>query len=151
MSEPTIVAAGAVGSVSLSSMGDLATDAEPPTDATLIAAQTDAATPIDALRLLKAQAQAALAAELDLLRTIAQTMAVAAQRVTLWGVTAILFAFVGLLALAVGLTIALASYTGPLIAALVIGGALMGFGLFAGLRARRALGLLTRAAESAMP
>ncbi len=118
-------------------------------EAAEIAAETDAADPIAALRLLKKQAGEALSTEVALARTIARTMAIAIQRITLWGVLAILCAFVGLLALAVGLTIALAVYTGPLVAALVVSGILIGTGVFAALRARRAMRSLMRAADLA--
>ncbi len=108
-------------------------------DAPLSAIDIDAierASPMAALRLLIDEAKATLASEVVLAKTIGTIAGVSLQRIALWGTIAVLFAFVGLLALAVGMVIALAVVTGPLAAALIVGGLLFAIGLFAALRAR---------------
>ncbi len=96
----------------------------------------DRASPVAAFRLLIDEAKATLDSEVALAKTIGTVAGVSLQRMAMWGTVALLFAFVGLLALSVGMVIALAVLTGPLAAALIVGGLLFAIGLFAGLRAR---------------
>lgn len=110
-------------------------------------AATDSASPLDAVRLLIDEAKASVDAELTLAKTIGRVAGQSLQRMAVWGTIALLFAFVGLLAFAVGVTIALAQIIGPLGAAFVVGGLLLGTGIFAGLRARANLLTLQKAAK----
>ena len=107
----------------------------------------DRASPIAAVRALIDEAKVSLDTEIALAKTIGRVAGQSLQRMALWGTIALLFAFVGLLALAVGLTIALADVIGPTAAALVVGGGLISIGLFGGWRARTNLILLQKAAE----
>ena len=107
----------------------------------------DSASPIAAVRALIDEAKVSLDTEIALAKTIGRIAGQSLQRMAIWGTVALLFAFVGLLALAVGLTIALAEVTGPTVAALVVGGVLIGLGGWAGWRARANLLLLQKAAE----
>lgn len=107
----------------------------------------DRASPIAAVRSLIDEAKLSLDTEIALAKTIGRVAGQSLQRMAIWGTVALLFAFVGLLALAVGLTIALADIIGPTAAALVVGGVLIGLGLWAGWRARANLLLLQKAAE----
>lgn len=115
---------------------------EPPVEDIPVADDVDVAaiesgSAIAAVRMLVDEAKASLSAELVLAKTIGRVTSESIQRMAIWGTIAVLFAFVGLLALAVGLMIALATVIGPLGAALVVGGLLLAIGLFAGFRARR--------------
>lgn len=115
---------------------------EPPVEDIPVADDVDVAaiesgSAIAAVRMLVDEAKASLSAELVLAKTIGRVASESIQRMAIWGTIAVLFAFVGLLALAVGLMIALATVIGPLGAALVVGGLLLAIGLFAGFRARR--------------
>lgn len=110
-------------------------------------ADVDRASPIAAVRALIDEAKLSLDTEIALAKTIGRVAGQSLQRMAIWGTVALLFAFVGLLALAVGLTIALADVIGPTAAALVVGGVLIGLGLWAGWRARANLLLLQKAAE----
>jgi Putative Actinobacterial Holin-X, holin superfamily III len=96
----------------------------------------DSGSAMSAVRALIDEASATLASEMALAKTVGTIAGVSLQRMAMWGIMALLFAFVGLLALSVGLVIALAGITGPLVAALIVGGGLMGIGLVAGLMAR---------------
>lgn len=107
----------------------------------------DAASPIAAVRALIDEAKVSLDTEIALAKTIGRVAGQSLQRMAIWGTVALLFAFVGLLALAVGLTIALADVIDPTAAALVVGGVLIGLGGWAGWRARANLLLLQKAAE----
>lgn len=114
---------------------------EPPVEDIPVADDVDVAaiesgSAIAAVRMLVDEAKASLSAELVLAKTIGRVASESIQRMAIWGTIAVLFAFVGLLALAVGLMIALATVIGPLGAALVVGGLLLAIGLFAGFRAR---------------
>lgn len=100
-------------------------------------AAIDSGSAIAAVRMLIEEAKASLSAEVALAKTIGNVASQSLQRMALWGTIALLFAFVGLLALSIGLMIALAGVVGPLAAALIVGGLLFAVGLFAGLRARR--------------
>lgn len=100
-------------------------------------AAIDNGSAIAAVRMLIDEAKASLSAEVALAKTIGNVATQSLQRMALWGTIALLFAFVGLLALSIGLMIALAAVVGPLAAALIVGGLLLAVGLFAGLRARR--------------
>lgn len=110
-------------------------------------AEIDSASPIAAVRALIDEAKVSLDTEIALAKTIGRVAGQSLQRMAIWGMAALLFAFVGLLALAVGLTIALADVIGPTAAALVVGGGLIGLGGWAGWRARANLLLLQKAAE----
>lgn len=112
-----------------------------------ISAETNDASPLAAVFALRDELRATVSSELTLARTVAKTIVTATQRITLWGMVALLFAFVGLLALAVGLVIALAQYTGALAAALIVAGVWMGIGGFAAWRAFRAAKALKRATD----
>ena len=118
-------------------------DAPRPVDITAI----DSASPIAAVRALIDEAKVSLDTEIALAKTIGRVAGQSLQRMAIWGTVALLFAFVGLLALAVGLTIALAEVIGATAAALVVGGVLIGLGGWAGWRARANLLLLQKAAE----
>lgn len=106
-------------------------------DPVIDTAAIDNGSAIAAVQMLIDEAKASLSAEVALAKTIGNVAAQSLQRMALWGTIALLFAFVGLLALSIGLMIALAAVVGPLAAALIVGGLLLAVGLFAGLRARR--------------
>lgn len=106
-------------------------------DPVIDTAAIDNGSAIAAVRMLIDEAKASLSAEVALAKTIGNVASQSLQRMALWGTIALLFAFVGLLALSIGLMIALAAVVGPLAAALIVGGLLLAVGLFAGLRARR--------------
>lgn len=106
-------------------------------DPVIDTAAIDNGSAIAAVRMLIDEAKASLSAEVALAKTIGNVASQSLQRMALWGTIALLFAFVGLLALSIGLMIALAAVVGPLAAALIVGGLLIAVGLFAGLRARR--------------
>ncbi len=125
----------------------VATDAADATPGSIDTGAIDRASPVAALRLLIDEAKATLDSEIVLAKTIGRIAGVSLQRMAIWGTIALLFAFVGLLALSVGLMIALAAVTGPLVAALIVGGLLMGVGVFAGLRARGYAATLQNAAR----
>lgn len=110
-------------------------------------AAIDSTSPIAAVRALIDEAKVSLDTEIALAKTIGRVAGQSLQRMAIWGTIALLFAFVGLLALAVGLTIALAEVIGATAAALVVGGVLIGLGAWAGWRARANLLLLQKAAE----
>ena len=112
--------------------GDIPTDPVPLIDVEAI----DHMSAVGAVRALFDEAKATLDSEVALAKTIGTIAGVSLQRMALWGTIALLFAFVGLLTLAVGMVIALAVVTGPLAAALIVGGLLFAIGLFAALRAR---------------
>lgn len=116
-------------------------------DVAAIAADTDAASPLAAVFALRDELRATVSSEIALARTVASTIVTATQRITMWGMIALLFAFVGLLALAVGLVLALAEHTGALAAALLVAGMWMAIGSFAGWRAFRAAKALKRATD----
>lgn len=106
-------------------------------DPVIDTAAVDNGSAIAAVRMLIDEVKASLSAEVALAKTIGNVATQSLQRMALWGTIALLFAFVGLLALSIGLMIALAAVVGPLAAALIVGGLLLAVGLFAGLRARR--------------
>lgn len=106
-------------------------------DPVIDTAAIDNGSAIAAVRMLIDEVKASLSAEVALAKTIGNVATQSLQRMALWGTIALLFAFVGLLALSIGLMIALAAVVGPLAAALIVGGLLLAVGLFAGLRARR--------------
>lgn len=108
-----------------------------PVDIGVDVAAIESGSAIAAVRALVDEAKTSLSTELVLAKTIGRVASESIQRMAIWGTIAVLFAFVGLLALAVGLMIALATVIGPLGAALVVGGLLLAIGLFAGFRARR--------------
>lgn len=108
-----------------------------PVESDVDVAAIESGSAITAVRLLIDEAKASLSTELVLAKTIGRVASESIQRMAIWGTVAVLFAFVGLLALAVGLMIALATVIGPLGAALVVGGLLLAIGLFAAFRARR--------------
>lgn len=112
-----------------------------------ISDETQEGSPLAALFALRDELRATVNSEITLARTVGKTIVTATQRITIWGMVALLFAFVGLLALAVGLVIALAQHTGALAAALIVGGAWIAIGGFAGWRALRAAKALKRATD----
>jgi hypothetical protein len=116
-------------------------------NAEAITSETDEASPLAAIFALRDELRATVNSEITLARTVAKTIVTATQRITMWGMIALLFAFVGLLALAVGLVIALAEYTGALAAALLVAGLWMAIGGFAAWRAFRAAKALKRATD----
>lgn len=101
-----------------------------------IARATDDASPVDALHLLIEEARTSVGKEFQLFGAAAAIVASATRRMSIWAVGALLFAFVGLLMLGVGLMLALADRTDMLTAALVTPGLFLLAGGLAWLRAR---------------
>lgn len=81
--------------------------------------------PIDAIKALIAEAQAAAASETALLQACGVIVAASLKAMSLWGIVALFCAFVGLLAFAIGAVIALAQWTGAVTAMLIVPGALL--------------------------
>ncbi|MEQ1688670.1 MAG: hypothetical protein ABL874_08860 [Sphingopyxis sp.] len=104
--------------------------------------------PIDAIRALIAEAQAAAASETALLQACGVIVAASLKAMSLWGIVALFCAFVGLLALAVGAVIALAQWTGAVGAMLIVPGALFGVAAFGAWRVRSHLRNLGDAVET---
>lgn len=121
-----------------------------PADPAELAGTIDAATPTDAVRQLVGEAKLAIASEVALAKACGAVVGASAKTISIWGGVAVLALFVALLTLAIGIMIALATVTGPWLAALIVSGALLLIALVAGLivraaalRAKAAVGRLT--------
>ena len=101
-----------------------------------MARQIDDAAPSDVLRLLLEEAQVTLRDELTLAAATAQLTLASVKRMSLFGIIALLFAFVGLLAFVIGLMIAIAMVTGHAWLALLVPGSALFVALVAALIAR---------------
>ena len=98
----------------------------------------DAGSAVDSLRLLIGEAKAAAASEMELARACGAIVGASAKTISIWGVVALITLFVAVLALAIGVMIALATITGPWWAAVIVPGALLLVTLIAALIIRGA-------------
>jgi anti-sigma-K factor RskA len=114
-------------------------------DTSDVLASTDAASPVAAVRLLIEERTSANQ-ELALARTAFGIVGSEVRDISMWGSIALACAGVALLALAIGLMIALATVTGEWAAALIVPGILLLVALFAALRVRSG----TRRVKAAM-
>lgn len=119
----------------------------PPADGPIEPADDDSAA--QAVRRLIADAQAAAASETALVRLCAALTLQAVKAMSIWGAVAIMFAFVGLLALAIGATVLLAQSLGPWWAIGIVPGSLLLIALLSALRVRARLRGLQRAIATA--
>lgn len=110
--------------------------AERPGDIIDPAPSAEPGSPVDAIRQLIADAQAAAASETALIRLSGQVALSAIKAMSAWGIVALLCGFVGLLSLAVAAVIALAQTVGPWWAMLIVPGLLFAVTAFAILRVR---------------
>ena len=104
--------------------------------ASTMAEEIDALPPSDVLRLLLEEAQDTLKGELTLAGAAAQLALYSVKRMSMFGLIALLFAFVGLLAFVIGLMIAIALATGHIWLALLVPGSALLVALVAALIAR---------------
>lgn len=93
---------------------------------------------VDAIRLLVGEARAAAASEMELAKACGAIVGASVKVMSIWGVVALITLFVAGLTLAIGLMIALATVTGPWLAALIVPGVLLLVTALAGLRVRSA-------------
>ncbi|MEQ1725913.1 MAG: phage holin family protein [Sphingopyxis sp.] len=107
--------------------------------------------PIDAIKALIAEAQAAAASETALLQACGVIVAASLKAMSLWGIVALFCAFVGLLAFAIGAVIALAQWTGAVTAMLIVPGALFLVAALGAWRARSHLRTLGDAVGKLRP
>lgn len=107
-------------------------------DRARMAEEIDQSPPSDVLRLLLEEAQVTLRDEIALAGATAQLAYLSVKRMSLFGVIALLFAFVGLLAFVIGLMIAIALVTGHAWLALLVPGSALLVALVAALIARSA-------------
>lgn len=101
-----------------------------------IAPPAEAGSPVDAIRQLISDAQAAAASETALIRLSGQIAMAAIKAMSVWGIVALLTGFVGLLTLAIAAVMALAQTVGPWLAMLIVPAVLFTVALFAGWRVR---------------
>jgi|CXWL01.1.fsa_nt_gi hypothetical protein len=103
--------------------------------------------PVDAIKALIAEAQAAAASESALLRACGVIVATSLKSMSIWGIAALFCAFVGLLAFAIGALIAVAGWTGPVLAMLIVPGALFLIAAIGVLRVRGQLRVMRDAVD----
>lgn len=103
-----------------------------------VIAETGAAGPVDAVKATVADIREAAAREIALIRAVTEVVGAETKRASLWGGVALVFAIVGLLTLAVALTLMLAAVTGWLAAAFIVPAVLLGIAALAGWKARSA-------------
>jgi hypothetical protein len=115
-------------------------------DTSDVLASTDAASPVAAVRLLIEEVRTSANQELALARTAFGIVGSEVRDISMWGSIALACSGVALLALAIGLMIALATVTGEWAAALIVPGILLLVALFAALRVRSG----TRRVKAAM-
>ena len=121
----------------------------PADDDTPQASVADESTAADAVRQLIADAQAAAASETALVRLCAALALQAVRSMSLWAMAALLFAFTGMLALAVGGVVMLVPLVGPWLAILMVPGGLLLMALLSALRVRGQMRALQRAITTA--
>lgn len=109
-----------------------------PVDPAAFERDIDSSSAADALRLLAGEVRAAASSEMELARACGAIVGTSVKAISIWGVVALITVFIALLALAIGLMIALADVTGPLLAALIVPAVLLCVTAFAGLRIRSA-------------
>ena len=97
---------------------------------------TDIDSAAQSIRRLIEEAQAAAQSEIALARACATVITGAIKGISIWGITALLLVFVALLAFAIGALIALAQWTGAVLAALIVPSVLLLIAAIAGLRVR---------------
>ena len=121
-----------------------------PGDPAELASTIDAASPTGALRQLVGEVKLAITSEVELAKACAAVIGASTKTMSIWGAVALLAVFVALLSLAIGIMIALATITGPWLAAVIVPGSLLGIAAIAGLivrsaalRAKAAVGRLT--------
>ena len=100
--------------------------------------EIDSSSPADAIRLLVGEVRAAAANEMELAKVCAAIVGNSVKAISIWGVVALITLFVAVLSLAIGLMIALASVTGPWLAALIVPAILLCVTGLAALRIRNA-------------
>ncbi|MEQ1510519.1 MAG: phage holin family protein [Sphingopyxis sp.] len=98
--------------------------------------------PLDAIKALIAEAQAAAASETALLQACGVIVAASLKAMSLWAIIALFCAFVGLLAFAIGAVIALAQWTGAVAAMLIVPAALFFVAAIGAWRARSHLRMM---------
>lgn len=92
--------------------------------------------PVDAIRQLIADAQAAAASETALIKLSGQFALRAIKAMSIWGIIAVMCGFVGLLSLAIGALLALAQTIGVWLAMLIVPGVLFAVAALAAVRVR---------------
>ena len=92
--------------------------------------------PVDAIKRLIDEAQAAAASESALLKLCAAIVLSAIKGMSTWAVAALFCGFVGLLAFAVGAVIAVAQWTGPVLAMVIVPSVLFAIAAFGAWRVR---------------
>lgn len=112
-----------------------------------VASETDAGGPVDAVKATVADIREAAAREIALARAVGAVIGAEAKRASLWGGIALVFAIVGLLTLAVSLTLMLAHITGWVIAALIVPAVLLLIAAIGGWKARGAAMRLSSAMQ----
>ncbi|QJQ32801.1 phage holin family protein [Sphingomonas lacunae] len=80
----------------------------------------DGSSPIDAIRLLAGEVRAAAASEMELAKACGAIVGASVKSISIWTAVALITLFVAVLTLAIGLVIALATITGPWLAALIV-------------------------------
>lgn len=106
---------------------------------------------VETVRALLADAKDAAASEAALLKAGGTLAARALRQFSIWATAALLAAFVGLIALSVGLIMALATVVGPLYATLIVAGLMLLFAAISALRARAATQRIARAIDRILP
>lgn len=106
---------------------------------------------VDAIKALIEEAQIAAASETALLRACGVIVTASLKGMALWGVVALLCAFVALLAFALGAVIALAPWTGAVAAMLIVPAILLGVAGLGAWRARANLGSMREAVGQLRP
>lgn len=107
-------------------------------DATEIGLEIDGSSPVEAIRLLVGEVRAAAASEMELAKACGSIVGASVKSISIWGVVALITLFVAVLSLAIGLMIALATVTGPWLAALIVPAVLLCITAVAGLCIRGA-------------
>lgn len=116
-----------------------------------VVAETEAGGPVDALKATVADLREAAAREIALIRAVADVVGAETKRASMWGGIALVFAIVGLLTLAVALTLMLAAVTGWLAAAFIVPAALLAVAAWGGWKARNAAMRLSAAMKAMKP
>lgn len=110
-------------------------------------ANIDDLAPVDAIKALIAEAQAAAASESALLRACGVIVVASLKSMSIWGIAALFCGFVGLLAFAIGALIAVAAWTGPVPAMLLVPGILFLIAAIGIMRARSQLRIMRDAVD----
>jgi hypothetical protein len=115
-----------------------------------VIAETDVGGPIDAVKATIADVREAASREIALFRAVGQVVGAETTRASLCGI-ALVFAIVGLLTLAVALTLMLAAVTGWLAAAFIVPAILLAIAAVGGWKARGAALRLSQAMKAMKP